>query len=79
MAFASQLRGLAMYFDDTLLVKKVDLAPRTLAQTFAPVRKRQWPWVVSAAVVLVTALANPMVPIERQVRAHELRASITGP
>lgn len=68
-----------MYFEDTLLVKKVELAPRALAQSFAPVRKRQWPWMLSAAVVLVSALANPIIPIERQLRAHELRVSISAP
>jgi hypothetical protein len=73
------VHGLAMYFEDTLLVRRVELAPRALAQSFAPVRKRQWPWIIAAAVVLVSALANPLVAVERQVRAQELRASLTGP
>jgi hypothetical protein len=71
--------------EDTLLVPKLDLdAPaRVFAQSFAPVKRRHWPWVVAAAVVIVSALANPLVPVDRQVRlsstAEQLRQSLSAP
>jgi hypothetical protein len=71
--------------EDTLLVPKLQLdAPsRVFAQTFAPVKRRQWPWLVAAAVVIVSALANPLVPVDRQVRlsstAEQLRQSLSAP
>ena len=74
-----------MYVEDTVLVPKLQLdAPvRELAQSFAPVKRRQWPWIVAAAVVIVSALANPLIPVDRQVRlsstAHELRQSLSAP
>lgn len=68
-----------MLFENTALVPKLEPSGRVLAQSFAPTRKRPWPAIMMGALVLLTALVDPMVPIERQLRAHELRASITGP
>lgn len=74
-----------MYAEDTVLVPKLQLdAPeRVFAETFAPVKRRQWPWIIAAAVVIVSALANPLVPVDRQVRlsstAQALRQALSAP
>lgn len=71
-----------MYFEDTVLVPKLEIAgpQRVLAQTFAPVKRRQWPWIVAVAIVLGSALVNPLVPVDRQARlsstAQQLRHSL---
>lgn len=72
-----------MYFEDTLLVPKVQIVGRPLAQSFAAAKRRQWPWVIAAAIVLVSALANPLVPVDRQVRlsssAQEILHALSAP
>lgn len=74
-----------MYLDDTLLVPKLEIATpeRDFAETYAPVKRRQWPWVFAAAIVLGSALLNPLVPIDQQARlsssAQQLRQSLSAP
>jgi hypothetical protein len=73
-----------MYVEDTVLVPKLELAAprrdRVFAQSFAPVKRRRWPWVVAAAIVIAGALVDPLVPIDRQVRlsstAQQLRHAL---
>jgi hypothetical protein len=76
-----------MYVEDTVLVPKLQLAApeRVFAQSFArqPTTRRVWPWVVAAAIVIAGALANPLVPVDRQVRlsstAQQLRQALSTP
>lgn len=74
-----------MYFDDTLLVPKLEIAApeRVFAQSFAPVKRRQWPWAVAAVIVLGSALLNPLVPVDQQARlsstAQQLRQALSAP
>ena len=76
-----------MYVEDTVLVPKLQFAgpERVFPRSFArqPIRRRYWPWVLAAAIVIVGALADPLVPVDRQVRlsstAQQLRQALNAP
>lgn len=69
-----------MFFEDTVLVPKLQLEPpRELAQSFAPVRPARWPWIAAAAIVLLGAVATPLPSVERQLQAERIRQSLSVP
>lgn len=76
-----------MYVEDTVLVPKLELAApeRVFPQSFArqPATRWHWPWIVAAVLLLASALADPLVPVDRQMRlsstAQQLRQSLTAP
>jgi hypothetical protein len=77
-----------MSVEDTVLVPKLELAAprrdRVFPQSFArqPATPRYWPWVVAAVIVIVGALVDPLVPLDRQVRlsstAQQLRQALSA-
>jgi hypothetical protein len=76
-----------MYVEDTVLVPKLQLAApeRVFDQSFArqPATRGHWVWVIAAALVIIGALADPLVPVDRQVRlsstAQQLRQALNAP
>jgi hypothetical protein len=75
-----------MYVEDTVLVPKLQLAApeRVFDKSFArqPATRRHWVWVIAAALVIIGALADPLVPVDRQVRlsstAQQLRQALNA-
>lgn len=66
--------------EETLVIRRFDLAPQRRAETFAPPRRAAvWPWFVAVALLALGAAQplNPMRDAERSTHAQQILTTLS--